>query len=76
MSLTSNALGHRLLSRRQLMQAGGIGALAMASPGMVAASVNPGQGLRGVAAKRSCIFVLLCGGPIPIAPKFLARAHP
>ncbi|MBI3821561.1 MAG: DUF1501 domain-containing protein [Planctomycetes bacterium] len=51
------------LSRRQLLQAGGIGALAMAAPGMVAASVNPSQGLRGQAAERSVIFVLLCGGP-------------
>jgi hypothetical protein len=51
------------MSRRRFLQAGGIGALALASPGMVAASVNPANGLRGVAAERSCIFVLLCGGP-------------
>src|SRR5262245_38465820 len=54
---------HSRLSRRQLLQAGGIGALAMASRGMVAASVNPDRGLRGEAAERSVIFVLLCGGP-------------
>ena len=51
------------LSRRQLLQAGGIGALAMASHGMVAASVDANRGLRGEAAPKSCIFVLLCGGP-------------
>lgn len=60
MSLRPHA---NVLNRRQMLQAGGLGALAMASPGMVAASVNPGQGLRGIAADRSCIFVLLCGGP-------------
>ncbi len=52
-----------LSTRRQLLQAGGIGALAMAAPGMVAASVDVNRGLRGQAAERSCIFVLLCGGP-------------
>jgi hypothetical protein len=30
---------------------------------MVAASVDANRGLRGEAAERSCIFVLLCGGP-------------
>ncbi len=53
----------RLLSRRKLLQAGGIGALAMGMPGAVAASVNPERGLRSGAAEKSCIFVLLCGGP-------------
>src|SRR5437899_4959026 len=51
------------LSRRRLLQAGGIGALTMALPGTVAASVDAERGLRGVAAEKSCIFVLLCGGP-------------
>jgi hypothetical protein len=51
------------LTRRQLLQAGGIGALAMGLPGTVAASVEAGRGLTGRAADRSCIFVLLCGGP-------------
>ena len=51
------------LTRRQLLQAGGIGALAMGLPGTVAASVEAGRGLAGGAAERSCIFVLLCGGP-------------
>jgi hypothetical protein len=35
----------------------------MALPGTVAASVDAGRGLRGAAAEKSCIFVLLCGGP-------------
>jgi hypothetical protein len=52
-----------LISRRQLLQAGGIGLLHWAFPGMVAARVDGTQGLRGVGAKKSCIFVLLCGGP-------------
>jgi hypothetical protein len=51
------------ISRRQLLQAGGIGALAMASHGMVAASVDGERGLGRGAADRSVIFVLLCGGP-------------
>jgi hypothetical protein len=51
------------LTRRQLLRAGGVGALAMGLPGAVAAGVGPGRGLPGGAADRSCIFVLLCGGP-------------
>jgi hypothetical protein len=51
------------ISRRRLLQAGGVGALSLAFPGMVAARVDGKQGLRGVAAERSCIFILLCGGP-------------
>src|SRR5438309_1292678 len=52
-----------LLSRRQLLKAGGVGALTLAAPGAVAASVDVNRGLRGVAARKSCIFLLLCGGP-------------
>jgi hypothetical protein len=52
-----------LINRRRLLQAGGIGALSLAFPGMVAARVDGKQGLRGVAAEKSCIFILLCGGP-------------
>src|SRR5438874_3705710 len=51
------------LTRRQLLQAGGIGALTSGLPGTVAASVETGRGLSGGAADRACIFVLLCGGP-------------
>jgi hypothetical protein len=35
----------------------------MTCPGLVAAGVDADRGLRGVAAQRSCIFILLCGGP-------------
>src|SRR5262245_27988892 len=51
------------ISRRRLLQIGGVGALTAAVPGTVSASVNANSGLRGEAADRSCIFVLLCGGP-------------
>src|SRR5579871_3282994 len=51
------------LTRRQLLQAGSIGALTLGLPGTVAASVETSRGLSGGAADRSCIFVLLCGGP-------------
>jgi hypothetical protein len=54
---------HNAISRRQLLKAGGVGALTMALPGAVAASLDVERGLRGSAADRSCIFVLLCGGP-------------
>ena len=50
------------LSRRQLLQAGGLTALNLATPGLVAARVDAGKESRG-AAEKSCIFVLLCGGP-------------
>jgi hypothetical protein len=52
-----------LITRRRLLQAGGVAALTAGVPGTVAASVNASRGLRGDAADRSCIFVLLCGGP-------------
>lgn len=52
-----------MMNRRRLLQAGGVGALAAALPGTVAASVDPTRGLRGMAADRACIFILLCGGP-------------
>ncbi|HUQ70456.1 MAG TPA: DUF1501 domain-containing protein [Planctomycetaceae bacterium] len=51
------------MSRRQLLQAAGIGALPLGLPGMVAAGVNEQRGLGRGAAEKSCIFVLLCGGP-------------
>ena len=51
------------ISRRRLLQMGGIGALTMGLPGTVSASVNADQGLGRGAAEKSCIFILLCGGP-------------
>lgn len=49
------------LSRRRLLQLGGYGALGMGLPGTVAASVptNGSGKLKG----KSCIYILLCGGP-------------
>ena len=52
-----------LISRRRLLRAGGVGALTLGLPGMVAAGVDGERGLRGIAAEKSCIFILLCGGP-------------
>ncbi|MGD9720161.1 MAG: DUF1501 domain-containing protein [Pirellulales bacterium] len=52
-----------VISRRRLLQAGGMGALTLGFPGMVAAAVDDQQGLGRGAAHKSCIFILLCGGP-------------
>jgi hypothetical protein len=52
----------RLLSRRRLLQAGGIGAANVAWPGLVSARMDADQPV-GHAARKSCIFVWLCGGP-------------
>ena len=51
------------MSRRHLLQAAGIGALPLGLPGMVAAEVDQQRGLGKGAAEKSCIFILLCGGP-------------
>jgi hypothetical protein len=51
------------ITRRQLLQAGGISALTLGLPGLVAARVDGDRPLSGVAAEKSCIFLLLCGGP-------------
>ncbi|MDB5391581.1 MAG: hypothetical protein JWM11_7227, partial [Planctomycetaceae bacterium] len=50
------------ISRRRLLQAGGVGGL-LGVPGMVAAGVDSNKGLGRGATKKSVIFVLLCGGP-------------
>ncbi len=50
------------LSRRQMLQLGGVTALTMGVPGTVAARMDPARRTPG-AAEKSCIFVLLCGGP-------------
>ncbi|OAI41218.1 hypothetical protein AYO40_03670 [Planctomycetaceae bacterium SCGC AG-212-D15] len=49
-----------MISRRRLLQAGGLGALHFGMPGLVAARVD-GSGAR-PAREKSCIFILLCGG--------------
>ncbi len=51
------------ISRRHLLQAAGIAALPLGLPGMVAAGVDQQRGLGKGAAEKSCIFILLCGGP-------------
>src|SRR5205823_11754577 len=48
-------------SRRRLLQLGGIGALGLGLPGTLAARL--GGTTDGHAAEKSCIFILLCGGP-------------
>ena len=50
------------ISRRRLLQAGGLGALGLGTPGLVAARVGSDKPAAG-AAEKSCIFILLCGGP-------------
>jgi hypothetical protein len=49
------------ISRRHLLQLGGAGLLNLSIPGVLAARV--GGKTRGHAAEKSCIFILLCGGP-------------
>src|SRR6478752_120690 len=62
MNTAGNVKNH-LISRRQLLKAGAVGALGMGLPGMVTASVDQERPLGGEAAGRSCIFLWLCGGP-------------
>ena len=50
------------LSRRRLLQLGGASVLSLATPGLVAARVDGSKTSKG-AAEKSCIFILLCGGP-------------
>lgn len=54
---------NHLLSRRQLLQAGALGGLNLALPGLVAARVDGDRSLGKGAADKSCIIVWLCGGP-------------
>lgn len=51
------------LNRRQALLAGGLGALTLGMPGMVLGSDQVDQRGQAVRAEKSCIFVLLCGGP-------------
>jgi Protein of unknown function (DUF1501) len=53
----------RLFSRRGLLRGGGIGAMGLAWPGLVSARVEATRPLGHGAAKRSCIFLWLSGGP-------------
>ncbi|MCA9063224.1 MAG: DUF1501 domain-containing protein [Planctomycetaceae bacterium] len=51
------------LNRRQAMIAGGLGTLSLGMPGVVMGSDQVDASGKAVAAEKSCIFVLLCGGP-------------
>src|SRR5262245_59853202 len=51
------------ISRRRLLQLGGVGALTMATPGLVAARLQGTETGSPIAVEKSCIFILLCGGP-------------
>ncbi len=50
-------------NRRQALVVGGMGALSLGMPGMVMGSDKLDKSGNAVAAEKSCIFVLLCGGP-------------
>ena len=51
------------LNRRQALMVGGMGALSLGMPGMVMGSDEKDASGNAVRAEKSCIFVLLCGGP-------------
>jgi uncharacterized protein (DUF1501 family) len=51
------------LSRRRLLQAGGVGLLNLGLPGVVLARAEGAGAYRRGARDKSCIFILLCGGP-------------
>jgi hypothetical protein len=51
------------LNRRQALIAGGLGALSLGMPGVVLGTDQTDANGQAVAAEKSCIFVLLCGGP-------------
>ena len=51
------------ISRRRLLQAAGVGAVNLTIPGLVFGKDKVDPSGNAVASKKSCIFVLLCGGP-------------
>lgn len=51
------------LNRRQAMIASGLGTLSMRMPGVVMGADKIDDSGKAVASDKSCIFVLLCGGP-------------
>ncbi|MCO6455816.1 MAG: DUF1501 domain-containing protein [Pirellulaceae bacterium] len=51
------------LNRRQALVAAGLGTLSLSMPGVVLGSDQLDASGTAVAAEKSCIFVLLCGGP-------------
>jgi len=52
-----------LMSRRQMLQASGLGLAAFGLPGTVMARVDGNASGQSRRAEKSCIFILLCGGP-------------
>ena len=51
------------LNRRQALAVGSMGSLSLGMPGMVLGSDRLDKSGNAVASEKSCIFVLLCGGP-------------
>ena len=51
------------MNRRQALVTAGMGALSLGMPGMVMGRDKLDESGNAVAAEKSCIFVLLCGGP-------------
>ena len=51
------------VSRRQFVQAGGVGLLNLGVPGLVVGKDKFDATGKAVASKKCCIFLLLCGGP-------------
>ena len=51
------------LNRREALIAAGMGAVSMAMPGMVMGTDKLDSSGNAVSAEKSCIFLLLCGGP-------------
>ncbi len=51
------------MNRRQALITGGLGALSLGMPGMVLGRDQMNASGNAIAADKSCIFVLLCGGP-------------
>ncbi|HCP86013.1 MAG TPA: DUF1501 domain-containing protein, partial [Planctomycetaceae bacterium] len=51
------------LNRREALIAAGMGAMSLGMPGMVMGTDERDASGTAVAAEKSCIFVLLCGGP-------------
>ncbi|MDP7016212.1 MAG: DUF1501 domain-containing protein [Pirellulaceae bacterium] len=51
------------MNRRQALLVGGMGALSLGMPGMVMGADELDADGKAVASEKSCIFVLLCGGP-------------
>ena len=51
------------LNRRQALIASGLGTLSLGMPGVVMGSDKVNASGQAVASEKSCIFILLCGGP-------------